>query len=137
MEGVWSLRQKDALFLGLCPRIAFELDNGVVSDSFGTEEDVAFEPHLPIWHPGLFPFSLSLACSIAPRYACVSALSCFFAKWHGVSYKPRACLLLTPQSESQTWFHVHGGSSTPNQLEAHTHTWKGDFSGGQKRTEAT
>ena len=37
---------KDALFLALCPRIAFELDNGVVSDSFGTEEDVAFEPHL-------------------------------------------------------------------------------------------
>ena len=37
---------KDALFLALYPRIAFELDNGVVSDSFGAAEDVAFEPHL-------------------------------------------------------------------------------------------
>ena len=34
---------KDALFLALYPRITFVL---VVADSFGTEEDVAFEPHL-------------------------------------------------------------------------------------------
>ena len=37
---------KDALFLALYPRIAVELDNGVVSDSFGTGEDVAFASHL-------------------------------------------------------------------------------------------
>ena len=37
---------KDALFLALYPRIAFELDNGVLSDSFGIGEDVAFASHL-------------------------------------------------------------------------------------------
>ena len=41
-----NFHSEDALFLALYPRISFELDNGVASDSFGTEEDVAFEPHL-------------------------------------------------------------------------------------------
>ena len=73
---------KDALFLAFYPRIAVELDNGVVSDSFGTGEGCGIcvasgirvcVKNEPISYPGLFPFSLSPGGSLAPRYACVSA----------------------------------------------------------------
>ena len=80
---------KDA-FLALYPRIAFELDNGALSDSFGTEEDVAFDSasgmrvfvkkrtNFASRSVSVFAFACLFDCS--PRYASVSALCFCFAK---------------------------------------------------------